>query len=74
MTSEQEKATKSLERALKKVRDADLKLLVLTGSVYVCPIEINTQENGGADCFEILERHGAECTPNGLWADGGAGN
>ena len=73
MSPDQEKVARSLKRALVKVRDADLRLLVYDGSVHVCPSDVQPQDQGGHNAFEILETYGRDCTPIGLNADGGAG-
>lgn len=69
----QEKAARALRRALEKIRDANLRLLVYDGSVFVCPTAIDVQGNGKSDPWEVLAEHGSDVSPVGLFADGGAG-
>lgn len=71
MTIKQDKAAMSLRRALAKVADAGLQLLVYDGSVCVCPTEGDPQS--AENPFEWLRVNGAYCNPPGLKADGGAG-
>lgn len=73
MTPQQDRAIASLKTALRKLRDADLSLYVYSGNVYACPSEIDCQSGLENDAIDILEAHGADCTPAGLKADGGAG-
>ena len=73
MTGAQKKAAASLRLALTKVRDAKLRLLVYDSSVFVCPKDINVQSSGAYGAFNVLNDHGENVTPTGLYAEGGAG-
>ena len=72
MKTKQESAASSLHRALEKVRDADMKLIVYSGSVFAVPNDVDPQSHD--DAIEACRTLGIEVTPIGLEADGGAGN
>ena len=74
MTPEQIAAARSVRMALKKVRDANLRLLTFDGQVYVFPADVDLWPDGDeGNVFETLGAFGEEVSPIGLSADGGAG-
>jgi hypothetical protein len=74
MTAAQEKAARSLKAALKKVRDAGLKLRVFEGAVYVFPLGFDEGAYGRvSEHADHWEKGGIECKPEGLDVDGGTG-
>lgn len=74
MNVAQHSAAVSLQRALRVVKRAHLALRVFDGHVYVVPEDTNLWPDGpDGDVIAILETHGAEVSPAGLDADGGAG-